>query len=131
MLGMNFNYGVMINNELIEFRFRFISFEFNYCTAYCCTLMAPLIAISKEPTPSICVWILFGIQMLAVLSMKFEEKKDSVDKNIREYINNSVVNSLVHSQMFLSNMNNKKEEVVSQWKMNKIEEAPSSESDDG
>lgn len=75
MLGMNFNYGVMINNELIEFKFRFISFEFNYCMAYMFAMFAPLIAISPEPTPSIAVWILCGIQIMAVMSMKFEDKK--------------------------------------------------------
>lgn len=49
ILGMNQNYAIMLNNELIDFKFRFLSFEFNYCMAYCFTMVAPLMAIAPEP----------------------------------------------------------------------------------
>lgn len=46
-LGFNGNQFSMINNSLIDFKYRFISYELNYCIGQTITMLAPLVAIQS------------------------------------------------------------------------------------
>lgn len=125
-LGMNVNFATLINNTLIDFKLRFISYEFNYCMAQTLTMLAPIFAIKPEPVPTYVIWGLLGTVLVVTLSMQFEEQSKTVS-NIKEMINNSIANSLAQSQLYAKRPSN----VVSQWKPTAGANNPtSSDSDD-
>ena len=72
LMGMNFNYIILINNEIIPFKHRFIGFNINFSVALTLSMFTPIIAIQPEPFPTVAVFVIFTVQMLTALTINFE-----------------------------------------------------------
>lgn len=119
MIGMIVNFIVLINTQLIEPRFVFLTLEINFAFGQFSTLAIPLLAAMHEPWPSYVLFILTSILILITITMDLKDQEEfNEEHNETTY---SLIQSVIMYNQSYSMHETQGNNIMNKWQIKELE----------